>query len=146
MEDIADDNMLKKPCRSCPFRRASAAGWLGASSPEQFMLATFGEAEIGGEFFMQVKNEEPMPCHLTINYDDPEWLEKWEEGWKDGQETGSLCAGAAVMFANRVKKPRIDLPEREADRDNVFTHTKEFVEHHNNARVKSWEFGGEDEE
>jgi hypothetical protein len=138
-EDVAEDNMLKQPCRACPFRRQSLAGWLGSSTPELFVLTAFGEQKVqGGAFFIQVKTEEPLPCHLTINYEDPSWLKKWLRGWRTGNKTGSLCAGAAVMLANRVKLPRIDLPQRQADREHVFTHAHEFIDHHRSGPVHSW--------
>jgi hypothetical protein len=132
--EIADDNMCKKPCRACPYRKESAPGWLGSSSPEYFMRTTFGE-----EGFM-TGPESPMPCHLTIDYEDPDWRKRWEEGWATGEGTGSLCAGAAVMFANRVKMPKfIRLPVREADHENVFSSTSEFIAHHRGGSVHSWD-------
>lgn len=123
--EIAGDNMCKKPCRACPYRKKSLPGWLGAASPEHFMLTTFGEKPFeteAGTIMMPVGPEYPMPCHLTIDYEDPEWKDFWEANWAHGERTGSLCAGAAVMFANRAKRPKyINLPKRPADRENVFT-------------------------
>lgn len=121
------DGMTKKPCRECPYRRASAPGWLGSSTPEQFMLATFGQD------FPPIP-ESPMPCHLSIDYEDPDWQDKWAN-----RETGALCAGAAIMFANRVKLPKyIELPRRERS-DEVFTHPEEFIAHHRSTGAHSWE-------
>ena len=142
--EIEDDNMLRKPCRACPYRKKSLVGWLGASSPEDFVAATFGEEIVdvgGGRMALLPRGEEsPMPCHLTINYEDPEWKEKWLGGWDKGKGTGSLCAGAAVMFANRVKLPRhIDLPSRAADRENIFTQPTEFIAHHRSGTIQSWD-------
>lgn len=143
--EVSSDNMCKKPCRDCPFRRKSLPGWLGAASPEHFMLTTFGEKAVevdGGKLTMMMPAgpEQPMPCHLTIDYNDPYWSEKWNENWESGEETGSLCAGAAVMFANRAKKPKyINLPKREPDRENVFTTPQEFIDHHRSSGFRSWQ-------
>ena len=45
---------LDKPCKECPFRKKSAPGWLGSSTPEGFMATTLSDVE--------------MPCHLTVDY------------------------------------------------------------------------------
>lgn len=140
--EIGNDNMCKKPCNECPYRKASHAGWVGDATPEEFMEATFGEelVDMGGhQMFMPRGLEYPMPCHLTIDYNDPNWEKKWEKGWESGEGTGSLCAGAAIMFRNRAKLPKISLPQREADRENVFSRPEEFIAYHHGGDFKSWE-------
>jgi hypothetical protein len=48
-----------KPCGQCPWRRASAPGWLGASTTLEFLF--------------QAEHEPKMPCHATIDYEDEHW-------------------------------------------------------------------------
>lgn len=100
---------LKKPCAECPWLKTSAKGWLGASTPVEFVQQS--EAEV------------QMPCHLHVNYEDDNWR---EEALKAPQ-----CAGRAVHFANRCKRPQnpklITMP---ADRQNVFGNPQDFITHH----------------
>lgn len=67
-----------------------------------------------------------MPCHLTVDYEDPNWQKKWE-----AKKIGRLCAGAAVFFANICKssrdRDRLVLPP---DRETVFAWPAEFLAHH----------------
>lgn len=65
-----------------------------------------------------------MPCHMTVDYDQPDWQETM-------QETGQQCAGAAIFFRNIAKRSRD--PERAilpADRETVFASQAEFLKHH----------------
>lgn len=68
----------------------------------------------------------PMPCHITIDYEDADWQTKWEK-----KLVGRLCAGAAIFFANICKlsreSDRLQLP---ADRETVFAWPAEFLAHH----------------
>ncbi len=121
------DPIVEKPCRECPYRKKSFAGWLGAATPEQFMRSTM--------------SDQRMPCHLTIDYDDPDWKEKWSQ-----KKAGKLCAGAAVFFSNQCKLSRDpDRPRLEADRENVFSYAHEFIKHHRQHGRGSWSEGGEDD-
>lgn len=100
----------KSPCRECPMRRKSLPGWLGAATPKRFIASVLADIE--------------MPCHMTVDYEKPNWREEIEK-------TGRQCAGVAVFFANICKmshaKDRARLP---ADPKNVFTMAEEFVLHH----------------
>jgi hypothetical protein len=112
---------VKQPCSACPFRRASLPGWLGAGSPESFLDC--------------MQRDEPLPCHQTIDYADSRWLEKWTL-----QETGSMCAGALVFMSNRAQRPRNPtFPILPPDRKTVFANSLEFIHHHREAAVHSWE-------
>lgn len=109
----------KKPCKACPFRREALPGFLGASSPERFIATSL--------------NDDPMPCHTTMDYDDPEWKSKFESG-----EMGRECAGNATFFANLCKRSRD--PRRlvvKPDRERVFTDPRDFITHHRSG-AKSW--------
>jgi hypothetical protein len=111
----------QKPCGECPFRRASMPGWLGSNAPADFIVA--------------ITTEQPLPCHSSIDYDDSEWRDKFMAG-----EEGRLCAGALIMSANMCKRPRDPtFPQRPADRELVFANHLEFMAHHENAAVRSWE-------
>ncbi len=118
-----------KPCPQCPFRRKSAPGWLGAATPEELMAAAI--------------NDYPLPCHMTLDYQDPDWKEKWEKDVRSNTDgTMHYCAGAAVFFANRFQRSRDPKrPRLPVDRDNVFSAPQEFIWHHASSPVKSWEFG-----
>ena len=96
------------------------AGWLGAASPESFII--------------EISMERPLPCHLTLDYTDPDWKAQWEAG-----ETGKTCAGALIMAANMCKLPRDPAhPRMKPDDETVFPNHRAFLDHHNNAPVKSW--------
>ena len=99
----------KKPCAGCPWRRVSINGWLGDETPEGFVREAHGDGL--------------MPCHRTVNYDDP----NWESTLDDAQQ----CAGMAIYRANVCKSPRHpDALRLAADRENVFALPQEFIDHH----------------
>lgn len=102
------------PCAECPWLRRSMAGYLGLDEPVNF-------------YRQSVTNECLMPCHMEIDYDDPEWL---ETQYPDV----SLCAGNLIYFRNNFKRPR--RPELEAAVEtvkpskHVFSWPEEFMAHH----------------
>jgi hypothetical protein len=104
--------MCSKPCKDCPFRKDSLPGWLGAyETAEEF---------IGIHYQCEIRN----PCHMTVDYTDP--------NWREGLEEASPCAGQAVMFRNSGKLPRNWTPiDVEVDREHVFTWPPDFIKHHN---------------
>lgn len=95
-------------CGACPWRRTSIAGYLGADTPEGFLATS--EAEVR------------MPCHVTVDYEDP--------NWEENQEYAPQCAGRAAHFANRCKLPRNPALMRGVPDPNVFTFPQEFLDHH----------------
>ncbi|MDR9847088.1 hypothetical protein [Herbaspirillum huttiense] len=97
----------KKPCSECPWRRASAAGWLGSSTPLEFA----NQAESGIR----------MPCHLAVDYE--------REDWEEQADVAPQCAGRAVYMANRCKS-QPGLLKVPADRAEVFSNVQEFLAHH----------------
>lgn len=113
------------PCTKCPWLKDSFSGWLGASSPERFVLSAIGEVH--------------LPCHMTLNYEDPQVLNKWEGG-----EVGKLCAGTLVFLRNNLIRPRDsqlvayqDLMVR-TDGERVFQRAQDFIDHHRMRGVGSW--------
>ena len=117
----------KQPCSDCPFRRAAMPGWLGAGSPESFIDC--------------MNRDEPLPCHQTIDYDDPDWLEKWS-----AQESGSMCACALIFMANKMQRPRTrGFPTLPPDKTAVFSNTVEFVRYHREAGTHSWDDDAQNE-
>lgn len=122
-----------KPCRECPFRRASWPGYLGADTPEGFVTKT--EAGVA------------MPCHLTVDYEAPDWDER--------ADAAPLCAGALTYLKNTCKLPYVPPPELPVpeflrrdipqvldaledatpDHDTVFSSQAEFIEHHARGRA-----------
>lgn len=105
---------LKEPCKACPFRRVSIAGWLGPWQPHELLWS--------------IKSV-PFPCHKTIKedtpFDSPE-AEKME-----------LCAGAAIYLNNTLtlsRDPETAAYQRKMkelhDGASVFATAHEFIEHH----------------
>jgi hypothetical protein len=102
-----------KPCGECPWRKESAAGWLGASTPV--------------EFLQQSESGIKMPCHLHINYE--------QDDWENEIDNVPECAGRSIHIANRCKSVSgiLKLP---ADRDTVFSNPQDFIDHHSHGRGK----------
>lgn len=103
----------KEPCKKCPFKRDSLKGWLGDSTPEEFILTTA---------------ENDMPCHLTIDYEKKDWNTK-------GLKEASLCSGALIFLKNSLTtpkyKPRAELLNKvEKNVESIFTWKAEFLTHH----------------
>lgn len=97
------------PCKQCPWRKDSAPGWLGSSSPLEFLQQS--EAELR------------MPCHLHVDYESEDWQTK--------QASAPQCVGRAVHFKNRFKTPRnTELIKADAVYDSVFTNPQDFIDHH----------------
>lgn len=98
-----------KPCGECPFRRNTAAGYLGADSPVHFIATTLADTR--------------MPCHMKVDYEAPDWeLQALK---------APVCAGAGIFFANKCKMSRDpNRPRFKADHKLVFSNEREFLEHH----------------
>lgn len=73
------------PCAECPWRRTSRRGYLGADNPVHF-------------FWQSITAENPMPCHMQVDYEDPDW--------QDQLTSVDLCAGGLIFFRNWMKGPR----------------------------------------
>lgn len=105
----------KTPCAQCPFRKDSPPGYLGASSAPEFLDSTLWDAE--------------MPCHMAINYGDPDWFEKQ-------YPSADLCVGSLQFQNNFMKLPRprklSDACQEVGKNDAVMSSPEEFMEHHNN--------------
>lgn len=102
------------PCNECPWRRNHPAGWLGGYKPDDFVQ----QVQFDGP---------PLPCHKTI-----------PPGLAPDADTDeiSMCAGALIFMRNSCKSAQHpdygDAREQvEADRENVFQWSKEFLDHHN---------------
>lgn len=105
----------KQPCRECPFRRNSLPGYLGEDTPEGFMATTLADV--------------PMPCHLTIDYEEDDW-----DG--DQMEEASYCAGALNFFRNMCKSSR-DRRRPQGEKDpTVFSRPQEFLDHHKEKKLR----------
>jgi hypothetical protein len=103
-------------------------GWLGDGSPESFLDC--------------MQRDVPLPCHQTLDYDDPHWAEDWE----NQQGSSRMCAGALIFMANRGQRPRTrEFPTMPPDKAGVFANSLEFVRHHREAAVHSWDDGDQRE-
>jgi len=98
--------------------RTSARGYLGAATPAEFIDA------IGGHGILS--RADAMPCHMTVDYDDPNWRENLTVG------NARQCAGQATYLANTCKRPKGDETAEvgKADHGIVFSHRMQFMEHH----------------
>lgn len=90
----------KRPCHDCPFRRAALVGWLGGSTPEEYLRLAHTETVID--------------CHACVG--------------PKGQAL--QCAGVAVYRANVLKSPPEGAIELPKDKANVFATPMEFLSHH----------------
>lgn len=64
-----------------------------------------------------------MPCHLHVDYE--------REDWMGAAEIAAQCAGRAVYFANRCKKPiNPALIQLTPDRVEIFSNPQDFLDHH----------------
>lgn len=93
------------PCAECPWRRASAPGWLGPFDAQEWVAL--------------VHSEDAVACHMTISKDG-----SWDGGVRQ-------CAGAARYRKNVCKLPRDpQVACGPLDRETVFTSSAEFLQHH----------------
>lgn len=102
----------KKMCEKCPFRPDSAPGYLGRSTPEEFVEC--------------IRQEALMPCHLQVEYADPDW--------EDQLDDVDHCVGALVFARKMGKLPR-DAVHCKAtlavDMTQPCLSPQQFLEHHN---------------
>ena len=112
----------RKMCKQCPWRNNAAQGWLGTASPENMTA--------------QIDFGTKMPCHSTVNYDDPNWQAQLQT------DKAQYCTGVLQASNKACKVPR-DLEHAKAvnhvtlQEDHMSI--EEFTEYHNQATVKSWE-------
>lgn len=109
-------SMAGEPCAECPFRRTSAAGYLGAASgkPREFL---------GPHWDGDVR----LPCHMSVD---------WEA--QDSQEQAAaapLCKGFLIMARNASKAPTDPevykaVRQTDPDREKIFTFPHQFYQHH----------------
>ena len=108
---------IAEPCAQCPFRKASAPGWLGPWEPKD-LLASLAVQE--------------FPCHPTIK----------EDGQDTDDPTLQGCTGAALFLNNSLEHSRCwltmahQIQVRDVPDDvkrSVFQTRKEFLEHHDRA-------------
>lgn len=95
-------------------RRKSLPGWLGATTPDEFIAAMHSDL--------------PMPCHAAVDYSDP--------NWKDKLADVPQCSGQAIYLSNVCKIPRpmisgipvaLTLPK---DHELVFSSPADFLKYH----------------
>lgn len=89
------------PCNECPFRRVSAAGYLGGNDPKVYSYL----ANRDGHF----------PCHKKMHL-----LERNQP----------QCAGRAIMWANQCKASRDESVPSLPRSENVFANVGQFMQHH----------------
>jgi hypothetical protein len=112
-------------CDDCPFRRNAPPGWLGANKPEEFVV--------------EALSDRSTACHMMVD----QYLPRRQ--WEQAEIKAPRCRGAITLMRNTCKSPR-DPEMRDltktvpADRENVFSNSKEFVDHHLTSAIRSWEF------
>lgn len=106
-------NTTKKPCRECPYRKASAPGYLGECNydPERFLL--------------QLNNPDLHPCHLTIN---------WEDYTEEEILEAKTCIGALQFMNNSMMlshSAKVREMQKQAGKNpDVFQFKHNFINHH----------------
>lgn len=104
---------LRRPCRECPFKRTSMRGYLGNDYPEHFLNQTLGGAD--------------MPCHMEIDYSDPDWLTTQEP-------TAPMCRGGLEFQNNWMslsRDPKVAAAQNQCGtNEKVFETPEEFLIHH----------------
>jgi len=112
----ADRDIVRLACRECPFRRASAAGYLGECShdPHEFVD-------------LHWHTDLPLPCHMAVDWENPDAQEIAMEA--------ALCRGFLILLHNSCKLPHNrDLADAvrsmEPDHERFFSRLDEFCEHH----------------
>lgn len=122
---------LANPCRECPFKRTSPPGFLGVDSARNFIAETV----MGGT---------PMPCHMEIDYDDPDWRDTQLPDAPD-------CEGALRFLNNLMKLPRdpryaAAVRASTQDTERIFASVQEFMAHHDTEvnRRTAAEFGNDE--
>jgi hypothetical protein len=104
------------PCSECPWRRKHPAGWLGGYPATDFI----NQVQFDGP---------PVPCHKTIP--------------GDGTDARAMCAGALIFMKNCIKSAQHPdygdaLDQVEADTENVFQWSHEFLHHHSEEGQQEW--------
>lgn len=105
---------MNKVCRECPFSRSALSGWLGDyESAEHFAR-------------VHIDADEVNPCHMTVDYEDPEWKAGVESG-----EMGHACVGQQKFYRNNCKSPwRPGIEPSDSYDPAVFNWRHELVAHH----------------
>lgn len=102
------------PCEKCPWRKNSVRGYLGEDEPLHF-------------YQQSVTGEGDMPCHMVIDYADPDWLE-------NQYPEADYCAGNLIYFRNHMKTPRrkplAGAVARVKRSKAVFSGPREWFRHH----------------
>lgn len=115
-ENNLDMSTPKKPCGECPFRRASAAGWLG-------------EHENAQEIITIIRHDKRFPCHLQVNKNLEEGRDFLEASFE-----ADHCVGALAFMNNTCKmsrNPSIAADQRVVGkREDVFASAAEMDLHH----------------
>lgn len=89
-----------QPCKECPFRRVSPAGYLGGNKPQHFAV--------------NIAHDGDFPCHLTMG-------EKHE---------AQCAGRATMWANQCKKSRDGSVPHLPVDREKVFSHVSEFIAHH----------------
>lgn len=106
----------KEPCKECPFRRSSPAGWLG-------------EHETSQEIANIVLFDGFFPCHMEVT-------KETEKGvpFDEAVQTSSSCIGSLAFMNNQFKRSRDHAIAKEQDqvgqRDDCFKFAVEMRAHH----------------
>ena len=102
------------PCAECPWLRRSFPGYLGDSEPVEF-------------FRSSVTLESHMPCHMSIDYGDSDWL-------LTQLPVADYCAGNLIFYNNNLKAPcdpvLARLVRQVGKSRHVFSWHTEFLAHH----------------
>jgi hypothetical protein len=105
--------MRRSPCKQCPFRKASAPGYLGSASYEP-------------KSFLATIEHQPIPCHMEVD---------WEREDPEDKNYSNPCNGSLRFLKNSCKLPYdkeyVKLRNLIKEKDpNIFSFPSEFINHH----------------
>lgn len=76
-----------------------------------------------------------MPCHLTVDYEDPDWELLMDDA--------PACTGGLQFLANSLNLPHdrqmVEWRNRVGKNPDVFTRRQEFIDHHRSFGIGSWD-------
>lgn len=105
--------MKKNLCKECPFKIDSLAGYLGDASYQP-------------ELFLATIEDQPIPCHMAIDWEKEDGLDK---------NYSNPCIGSLKYLKNTMKLPRdrqySNLRNLIKETDpTIFKRKLDFINHH----------------
>ena len=106
-----------RPCAECPFKKTSAAGWIGGhDDPEEITRLV---EHVG------------FPCHMDVTSIKDK---NSDIDHSEACDMARYCSGGLIMLNNSLTLSRVEevaMSQREVSKSNdIFRNKHEFIEHH----------------